>query len=332
MKEGNYKNMLPLISIIVPIYNTAEYLNRCIKSICNQTYRNLEIILIDDGSTDLSPELCDNWAKRDSRIKVIHKTNGGFSDARNKGLNIAAGDLIGFVDSDDWIHTQMFEIMYNSLANIDADMAICKPKYLKEKFEGKIKTLIYQPDVREYTIDDTLKLIWNEEIPSCVWSLLCKKKLFNNLRFPLNRAYEDMWITPQLLLKCNPKTYIALVNEKLYNYIYYKKRAWHNNFYKNSTDLYENACQLSRIIKDNKPALIDYFNYYKVIILTDCYYKYLRSNNINKNYEEKIIEAFYEINKELKITLFIKSKYFIKIFLMYFHLMKLGVKVIKVIK
>lgn len=319
--------MLPLISIIVPIYNTANYLNRCVQSICNQTYRNLEILLIDDGSTDSSYELCENWGRIDSRIKIIHKTNGGFSDARNTGLKMATGDYIGFVDSDDWIHTQMFELMYNALVIIKADMAICMPYYMKEN-EDKIDYTIYQPDIRNYTIDKTLKSIWNLEIQSCVWSFLCKKNLFKNLRFPLNRAYEDMWITPQLLLKCNPDSFIAIVNEKLYNYIYYKNRTWHKNFYKNSVDLFNNACQLTNIINDYKPYLNNDFNYYKIIILTDCYYKYLRSNTINKSYEKLIINEFNNISKNLKVTLFIKNRYFIKIFLMYSKLMKIAIKII----
>ena len=95
-------NKTPLISIIVPIYHVEQYLNRCVESIVNQTYSNLEIILVDDGSPDNCPKMCDDWAKRDSRIKVIHKGNGGLSDARNAGMKIAKGDVISFIDSDDW--------------------------------------------------------------------------------------------------------------------------------------------------------------------------------------------------------------------------------------
>ena len=97
-----------LISVIVPVYNVEEYLDRCIESIVNQTYKNLEILLIDDGSTDNSYNICDKWAKKDNRIKVVHKENGGVSSARNVGLDVATGDYIGFVDSDDYISIDMY--------------------------------------------------------------------------------------------------------------------------------------------------------------------------------------------------------------------------------
>lgn len=99
------------ISIIVPIYEVEQYMNRCVSSIVNQTYKNLEIILVDDGSTDNCPDMCDKWKQRDSRIKVIHKKNGGLSDARNEGVKIATGELIGFVDSDDWIFDEMYQLL-----------------------------------------------------------------------------------------------------------------------------------------------------------------------------------------------------------------------------
>ena len=105
-------NKNDLISIIVPVYNMEQYMERCVNSIINQTYHNLEIILVDDGSTDHSPAMCDEYALRDGRIKVVHKPNGGLSDARNAGLTVASGNYIGYVDSDDWIEPQMYEKMY----------------------------------------------------------------------------------------------------------------------------------------------------------------------------------------------------------------------------
>ena len=100
-----------LISVIVPVYDVEKYLDRCVESIVNQTYQNLEIILVDDGSPDNCPAMCDNWAEKDSRIKVIHKKNGGLSDARNAGMEIVTGEFIGFVDSDDWIEPEMYQLL-----------------------------------------------------------------------------------------------------------------------------------------------------------------------------------------------------------------------------
>ena len=119
-----------LISIIVPVYNVEAYLDRCMESILKQTYKRLEIILVDDGSTDSSREKCDAYAKQDSRIKVIHKKNSGLSDARNAGLALATGDYIGYVDSDDWIEPDMYQSLYDACAEHDAELAVCR--YFRE--------------------------------------------------------------------------------------------------------------------------------------------------------------------------------------------------------
>ena len=119
--EGNQS----LISVIVPVYKVEQYLDKCVESIVNQTYRNLEIILVDDGSPDNCPAMCDGWAKRDYRIKVIHKANGGLSDARNAGIAVASGEFIGFVDSDDWVAPFFYERLISILIDNDCDISAC---------------------------------------------------------------------------------------------------------------------------------------------------------------------------------------------------------------
>ena len=114
------------ISIIIPVYNVEAYLDRCIQSVIHQTYQNLEIILVDDGSTDHSPQMCDAYAQIDERIKVVHKSNGGLSDARNAGLMVATGTYIGYVDSDDWIELEMYERMYAACIEHQAELAVCR--------------------------------------------------------------------------------------------------------------------------------------------------------------------------------------------------------------
>ena len=116
---------MDLISVIVPVYRTEAYLDRCIESIVDQTYTNLEIILVDDGSPDRCPQMCDEWARRDTRIRVIHKKNGGLSDARNAGMAAATGEYIGFVDSDDWIKPDMFRLLYEKMEQMQSDIAAC---------------------------------------------------------------------------------------------------------------------------------------------------------------------------------------------------------------
>ena len=122
-----------LISVIVPVYKAEKYLNQCIESIVSQTYQNLQIILVDDGSPDNCPAICDDWAKKDRRIVVIHKENGGQSSARNVGLDIARGEYVGFVDADDFIDHDMYEILLHSLVSTNVDIVCCGSRIVNEK-------------------------------------------------------------------------------------------------------------------------------------------------------------------------------------------------------
>ena len=131
---------IPKVSIIIPVYNVEKYLNRCIKSILKQTFRDFELILVDDGSPDKCPQLCDDWCKKDKRIWVIHKENGGQSSARNVGLEAARGEYIGFVDSDDWIEKDMLQLLYDSILKCRADISMCDyviDKGMKKKMKKK---------------------------------------------------------------------------------------------------------------------------------------------------------------------------------------------------
>lgn len=134
--------MNPLISVIVPVYKTELFLNKCISSILNQTYSNVEVIVVDDGSPDQCGQFCDQWAEKDSRIQVIHQENGGLSAARNTGMQHSCGAYLAFVDSDDWVAPDMFEILVNQLeANLDCDVAACG--FQKVYSDGEVLSLIH---------------------------------------------------------------------------------------------------------------------------------------------------------------------------------------------
>ena len=151
----------PLISIIVPVYQMEAYLDECVQSMINQTYQNLEIILVDDGSKDQSPAICDAWAEKDSRIKVIHKPNGGASSARNAGLDIATGDYIGFMDSDDIIAEDMYEILLEALKSSNVGIAACSPQITSE--DGRLlskRSIPAKREMKRNVFSPTLKTIW----------------------------------------------------------------------------------------------------------------------------------------------------------------------------
>ncbi len=183
--------MEPLISIIVPVYNVDKYLNKCIQSIIEQTYSNLEIIIIDDGSTDNSPALCDEWAKRDSRIQVIHKANGGQSDARNVGLSIARGEYIGFVDSDDWIHREMYEYMISILSSNEADIAECG----MFKYSNMDDDIPFQQaeNIAVFEREQAVKTLLDESYFTCtVPSKLLKREIATTVLFETGKINEDI--------------------------------------------------------------------------------------------------------------------------------------------
>ena len=169
---------LPLLTIIIPVYNTEKYLERCVESVRNQTYDNLEIILIDDGSTDASGGICDRLAEEDGRIVVLHKKNGGQSSARNMGLDIATGELIGFVDSDDYIVPDMYETLYNLMNEYEAEISCCN--FEKRGLKGHEE---YNSDVLDevsvFSREESLKtLLECKRIAYVVWNKLYKRKTF----------------------------------------------------------------------------------------------------------------------------------------------------------
>lgn len=203
----------PLVSIIVPIYKVEPYLRRCLDSIVNQTYTNLEIILVDDGSPDACPQICDEYAARDKRIVVIHKENGGLSDARNAGLDICKGEYISFVDSDDWIDKHFVELLVGCIQNKNADIAIGKYKkvynyYENNKFENK-----YTPQIEILSnIASVEKLFGKDEVTFVIaWGKIYRKTLFNGIRFPVGKLYEDEYITYQLLYKSSRTVYLKKI-------------------------------------------------------------------------------------------------------------------------
>lgn len=204
------------ISIIVPIYKVERQLQRCIDSILNQSFSNFELILVDDGSPDNCGKICDEYEKKDNRIKVIHKENGGLSDARNVGLDIAKGKYIAFVDSDDIIHSRMIEILFECINKSDSDIAQCKFKKFKNLGEVKNDLDNYNGTFEEYDNKTAIiDMIDNNKINVNSWNKLYKRELFETLRFPKGKIHEDEFLTYKLLYNSRK---IAYIDEELYYY------------------------------------------------------------------------------------------------------------------
>lgn len=205
--------MNPLISIIVPVYNVEEYLDRCVDSIVNQTYKELEIFLVDDGSPDNCPQMCDNWAKKDNRIKVIHKENGGLSDARNAALDVATGKYVFFVDSDDAIAENAIELLLNVAIEKHSSVVISNYyKTFSNDFNFKKASIN-----RIETVDSIIALekVFCENSRWEAWGTLYRSELFSEIRYPFGKIYEDISTMPKILLKSE---IVSFVDTTVYYY------------------------------------------------------------------------------------------------------------------
>ena len=223
--KGENVDEQPLVSVIVPVYNVERFLDRCVHSLTNQTYRRLEIILVDDGSPDGSSELCDEWAKRDERVRVIHKLNGGLSDARNAGLDTMHGDFVAFVDSDDYVEPDYVERLYAGIG--DADMSVCS--IICEDSNGITQS-------ENIAIADVPTVIKSEEYLHramldwrlvVAWNKLYKASAWESLRFPVGRIHEDEYVLHQVADQCDT---INVLPDGLYHYVANDNSITHSDF------------------------------------------------------------------------------------------------------
>ena len=213
-QEENFNN--PLVSIVLPVYNVEQYLRTSIESVCGQSYQNIEVILVDDGSTDESGEICDEYATIDKRVRVIHKENGGLSSARNAGIDASKGEYIAFIDSDDYIGSAMINTLLNKMRQNGADLAYCGYMTIEEGREGEA----YKTEDRIMTGLEALQTLSGDSgvALGVVWNKLYKKSLFENIRFPLGKYHEDVFVMHLIIDQCKM---ISAVGDVLY---YYRQR------------------------------------------------------------------------------------------------------------
>ena len=208
--------MKSLLSVIVPIYKVEDYLPKCVESIRNQTHSNLEIILVDDGSPDGCGAICDEFAKKDSRIRVIHKENGGLSDARNTGIDVATGDYLAFVDSDDWLEPDAFEAMLALAEKYDAKM-VCAGRYNEDGATGAQSRGLC-PEKEEFVPGKELvrRIFRWDHLDSAAWDKLYARELFREIRYPVGRVVEDVPTTYHLVLLAGGA---AMLPKPVYHYV-----------------------------------------------------------------------------------------------------------------
>ncbi|MGZ5509828.1 MAG: glycosyltransferase [Nitrososphaeraceae archaeon] len=240
------------ISIIIPVYNGVKYLPKCIDSVLNQTYKNLEIILVDDGSTDESGKICDTYSLKDKRIKVIHKENGGVSDARNVGLKVATGKYIGFIDHDDFIESDMYEILLKTLYAYDADIVQCASYKIIDK---KINPEHYSGTVEQFDVTSALEeSIRVRSFSHSVWNKLYKKDLLQGIEFPLNMLNVDINFNYKVFIKAQK---LVSIDIPKYYYLKRKDSVTGSLAYLNKMDVFYNYLEIMKSISRDFPSLFN---------------------------------------------------------------------------
>lgn len=242
---------LPLISVIVPIYKVEKYLDRCVKSLIEQMYNNLEIILVDDGSPDACPEKCDKWSRQDKRIKVIHKQNGGLSDARNAGLEIARGKYVLFVDSDDWVAHDYVTCLYQAIHSTNSD--ICECEIVKTDKEILADNTKKENGAICYKTKDALKLLIQDSVfHQYVWNKIYKMDCLKGIPFVKGKVNEDEFWTYQVFGRANK---VAKIQKELYFYFQRSESIMGEKYSSKRLDVLEAKMERQQYIEKNFPAL-----------------------------------------------------------------------------
>ena len=273
----------PLISVIVPIYNVEQYLHECVDSILAQTYTNLEIILVNDGSTDNCGKICDEYAEKDNRITVSHKKNGGLSDARNEGVEIAKGELLHFVDSDDWIEADMLELLYGNLIEHNADISCCGP-YLNYKNVNVVA--LTDCGIKVFDSEQAIESWLADGIPwTSACSKLYKKHIFDDIRFPIGKRCEDIFIMTEVMSAAN-----IIVFDSTPKYYYRQRKnsiSKEDSYNPNIMHLIEAYEGNLKLIREKYPKLVSLCEYRAILSKFAVHSEMLKFRDCRKTLEYK---------------------------------------------
>jgi len=221
------------ISIIVPVYNVEKYIKRCLDSIIGQTYKDWQLIIVNDGSIDHCPDICDAYAKCNDKVQVIHKKNGGQSDARNAGLVVATGEYIVFVDSDDWLEPTYLEELYNAIEGKDVDLAVCGYYHSTDKIDTPVRITAYDTMLNQKEFIHKLAM---NDIQSFAWNKIYSAKLFERHAFREGVYYEDVILFNELIPEI---TKVVIINRPLYHYYMRENSTVHVRSLKREYDYFQ---------------------------------------------------------------------------------------------
>ena len=285
-----------LISIVVPVYKVEEYLKECICSILRQTYTNFELILVDDGSPDNCGKICDNYAALDKRIRVIHKTNGGLSDARNAGICIARGKYITFVDSDDYIASQYLERLYLFLIKYNADIVQCEYTSDNQQLSQKMKDEFFSYDKCKAMVE----MLHFGRVQVNAWAKLYKASLFTNIKYPVGRINEDNLTTYKLI---NLSEKVICISDNLYYYRMNNEGIMLGRFSKDRYELLSFKKEFLSYMKDDAIKYIDLVNYsemrFAMRLYNECIQRKMEKEFLKEQNNAYSIIANYNENNDI---------------------------------
>ncbi len=288
--------MEPKISVVLPIYNVEKYLEKCMESIFNQTYKNLEIILVDDGSPDGCPALCDSFAQKDSRICVVHKQNGGISDARNAGIAAATGEYISFVDPDDYVENDYIEYLYSLIKKYDCKMSLCQHTV---KFESGREICYGKDGDALLTSKECIeRMLYNDVIDTSCWAKLFSADLAKKFLYPKGKLFEDIGTVYKFFIESGT---IACGWQSKYFYMMRAKSIVHCSFNPHKLDLLEMTDSMAKDVLATFPDLE------KAVLRRQVYSRFSTLNQMldvkEKVYKEKCKEIIRYIRENKKALL-----------------------------
>ena len=313
-------NAEELISIIVPVYKVEKYLDRCINSILSQTYKHYEIILVDDGSPDNCPKMCDEYAKKYNNIFVTHLKNSepGASDARNAGIEMSKGKYLTFIDSDDYVHETILEVLKDTLEESNVLMSMCSYKRVYDS-DNMVGVIPQEVSTKIITDFEAMELLVSDQTQSAVWGKLYDKSLFDNVRFPVGKHNEDMFTTPRIYVKAKR---IAVKPQKLYFYYQEGESLCRSEFNYNMLDMVDAIRFWRKQAELYYPELSEKIDiHYFSTVISNCQdlvkkkdeygvskYKSFK-NEILSNYKYIFSSRYTTKNNKIKLVLF-KSRLF----------------------
>ena len=301
-----------LVSVIIPAYNVEKYVERCVYSVINQTYHDIEIVIVDDGSTDSTGMLCDKLAKEDDRIMVVHKMNGGLSDAKNVGISESHGEYIVFVDSDDYVATDMIEQMMCAMTEPYISMVVVG--FWQQK--GENKTYCGPAGNRMISGEEALMDIFvGHEVYSASWNKLYRRELFENNRFVVGMINEDSEIVTKLLVECNM---VVLIAKPLYFYMIREGSITQSVFSKKNYEGIKAYRTAVNICKDRKKEMLPFARYYEASRIYNTYIELVKSDAMMINYRFLLRVILFVRSLVCLFSARLREKYLIEMLIYFF--------------